>query len=120
MKQWPDDDKTVLFSDLVESVRECVDFHYDLVRKNTLESMNYTGYDIGSSTKATSLSPNESLSLEQLKYNFEEQGRDAMEVIIGIAIQLGIEQGIRLESISSRMYKQMFNLLIDKLPSENQ
>lgn len=119
MKQWPANGATVLFSELVESVRECVDYHYRLSRKNTVDPMDYQGYDIGTSAKATSLSPAEALSLEQLDYDLTSQDRDAMDVIIGIAIQLGVEQGIRLESTNSLIYKTMFEALIERLPKEN-
>ena len=112
MKQWPEDNKTVTFSDLVTSVRECVDFHYRLSRKNTVEPMNYQGYDIGSSVKATSLSPDEALSLEQLDYDLTVQGRDAMDTIIGIAIQLGVEQGRRIEHENVKLLELMNTVLL--------
>jgi hypothetical protein len=47
---------------------------------------------------ATYFTFDERVSAEQLRYDDEEQGRDPLEVIIGIAIQLGIEQGRRVEA----------------------
>jgi len=33
MKQWPEDNKTVDFSELVDSVRDCINYHYTLTRQ---------------------------------------------------------------------------------------
>jgi len=41
--------------------------------------------------------PSERLTAIALDYDEHDQGRDPMRVLIGIAIQLGIEQGIRID-----------------------
>lgn len=114
MKKWPENNKTVPFEDLVKSVKSCVNFHYKLKRIHTFEPMDYKGYDIGSSIRATSLSPNESLTLDNLERD-REQGRDPMDTIIAIAIQLGIEQGIRVESEKTDLLRLTIDLLSKQL-----
>lgn len=96
MKKWPKDkSKTVPFRDLVKSVKKALLFAYDLKRKNKNKNIPYNGYNVGNSTLVCDFSPKEKLRVKNLKYNLEEQGRDALDVIIGIAVQLGIEQGER-------------------------
>ena len=114
MKKWPESGKPVPFEELVDSVRQCISHHYRLFRKNTHVPINYKGYDIGSGSKATCLSPDEALTLNMLEYDLKEQGRDALDVIIGIAIQLGIEQGRRIEHENTVWQRIMLDLLMNK------
>lgn len=95
-KAWPKGNKTVMFTDLVAPCRSAIEFAFDLKRKNRNRSIPWGGYDIGSDTKVTTFAPDEALRLRNLRYNEQDQGRDALDVILGIAIQLGIEQGRRV------------------------
>jgi hypothetical protein len=72
-------------------------FAYDLKRKNASRSIPWTGYDVGEDTKVGCFSPHEALAKNNLAFQEEDQGRDALDALIQIAIQLGIEQGRRLE-----------------------
>lgn len=117
-KPWPDEsDKTVNFSDLVKPVCMSIRFAYRLIRRNEHRSVPWTGYDIGASEGASELaccsSPDERLQQSQLKYDEESQGRDALEVIVGVAIQLGIEQGQRMER-KRRVGKYDFAVVLAK------
>ena len=96
MKKWPEDEtKTVSFRYLVKPVKDAILFAYDIKRKNKGKDIPYNGYDIGKRNKATDFSPDEKLKARNLEYSDVEQGRDALTEIIGIAVQLGIEQGER-------------------------
>ena len=93
MKKWPKkDDKPVLFRSLVKGIREALLFAYDLNRKNEDKDIPYAGYE---TNLPTDFEPIEKLTVENLTYDLKEQDRDALDVILGIAIQLGIEQGKR-------------------------
>jgi hypothetical protein len=93
---WPKDNKTISFHDLAESVKKATKFCYKLTRKNRDEDVPWKGPPLPKCMQATCLSFEESLSAKGLAFNKNDQGRDAMDVIIGIAIQLGIEQGRRM------------------------
>lgn len=93
---WPDrDDDTLSFDLLTKPVCEAIRFAYELERRNQDSSIPWSGPDVGRTS--TSLQPKERLDRENLEYSLDHQGRDALREIIGIAIQLGIEQGRRLE-----------------------
>lgn len=70
-------------------------FAYDLTRRNQGRSIPWSGPPIGRHEAATSLEAKNRLSAKMLEYSKEDQGRDALDEIIGVAIQLGIEQGRR-------------------------
>lgn len=95
-KPWPKDDATVRFDDIINPLRDAVDQLYTLKRVNKDMDVHWDGLDIGEATKATCHGPDHALSAESLKYDEEEQGRDAMRILLGIAVQLGIEQGRRI------------------------
>lgn len=97
MKKWPEGNETVRFDDLVEPVCEAIQFAYNLERKNRNRSIPWTGLDISEDTKVGCPSPPDRLRRDSLRYDEEEQGRDALRVIVGIAIQVGIEQGRRIQ-----------------------
>ncbi len=100
-KPWPEDGKTARFSELVESVRKAIEFAYSMERKNKSRSVPWEGMSIGEDSLTSCLPPGETLRLRQLRYNENEQDRDALDMILGIAIQLGIEQGKRIFKNSS-------------------
>ena len=96
VKSWPKDKtKTVPFSELVESIRAALKFAYRFERINIKRTIPWKGYDIGERDKVCCFSPDEALQKINLAFDLEDQGRDALDVIIGIAIQMGIEQGRR-------------------------
>lgn len=103
MKTWPDQSKTVQFTDLTDPICEAIRFAYDLKRKHQNKDIPYKGYDIGKVTGC--YQPDENLTQESLEYQDENQDRDALQVIVGIAVQLGIEQGRRqlLKSQETKM-----------------
>ena len=96
MKDWPEDGKTVDFSEMADSVVDAIRFAYTLERKNDGQAIPWDGLNIGERDLATCFDPETALSAENLQYDDEDQGRDALRVLVGIALQLGIEQGRRL------------------------
>ena len=96
IKDWPDNGKPADFGELAESVYPAITFAYRLERINEGQAIPWKGHTIGKEDLATCFAPDEQLSAENLRYDEEDQGRDALQVLIGIAMQLGIEQGRRM------------------------
>lgn len=96
MKKWPKDGSTVSFRDLIQPVREAIEFAYEMKRKNKNRTVPWKGYNVGKETLVSDFAPDEKLKAGNLRYNLESQGRDALDMILGIAVQLGFEQGKRL------------------------
>jgi hypothetical protein len=92
MKKWPKGNKQAQFTDITKPICEAIRFAYDLKRKNRGRNVPWDGLDIGENMKACYMSPNERLQRDNLKYDEQEQDRDALQIIVGIAVQLGIEQ----------------------------
>ncbi len=99
MAEWPEDDKVARFIDLTNPVRDLVKQAYSLKRKPAIKKgLDWKGPPLPESLHATALEFSDKVSAENLRYDDEEQGRDPMIIIIGIAVQLGIEQGRRISA----------------------
>jgi hypothetical protein len=94
--KWPEDGTPLDYQSLADAIMKAIRFAYDLTRKNPHRSVPWVGPPIGQNERANSLEARERLSAAQLKYSEENQGRDALDEIIGVAIQIGIEQGRRI------------------------
>lgn len=93
---WPENAReTVSFTKLSDPLVKATKHYYSLRRKNVGKDVDYKGYNVGNTTLVCSPPPDETLTADCLAYH-KERDRDAAEVIIGIAIQIGIEQGQRL------------------------
>lgn len=103
MKEWPADDKTANFEDIVKPICLAIWCAYDLKRKNVGKDIPYNGLEVGRSVLATNLGIQERFAAEQLRYSEEEQGRDALTEIVSAAVQLGIEQGRRIEQDTHKL-----------------
>lgn len=96
MKQWPEDEtETVSFEELIKHLNKVIQRNVEIYADYKFSP--YEGYDIGNREKTCSFSPDYSLSPEGIKYH-EERDRDIISVVLGIAIQLGIEQGRRISN----------------------
>ena len=82
-------------NDLARPIVDAIRHVYELKRKHR-NSIPWTGPNIGAEERRSSFAPKRALSKANLRYAEEEQGRDPLDTIIGIAIQLGIEQGRRM------------------------
>lgn len=95
-KQWPEDGSPVDFESLVKPFKKSFRFAYNMRRKNLHKDVPYDGFNLGRSDLACCLPAKEKLNQRNLKYSNEEQGRDALEELIGLVLQVGIEQGRRI------------------------
>jgi hypothetical protein len=121
-KPWPKDGKPASFGeDILPPLLRAIRFAYDLKRRNAGKSVPWNGLDIGEEEKVGCHTPKVKLSRRQLKYSEEEQGRDVLEEIVGLAVQLGIEQGRRIDrtstirSLSTMLFQLKFQTEVDKL-----
>ena len=94
MKEWKDREPAD-FSKVIAPVVKALKFAYDFERKNENKNIPYEGYE-RESFLATNPPIKEGLTAKNLKWNLEDQGYDALDYLIEIAAQLGIEQGIRI------------------------
>lgn len=108
--KWPEDGRPLDYQSLADTIRKSIRFAYDLTRKNPGRSVPWAGPPIGQNERATSLQAKERLSAAQLKYSEEEQGRDALDEIIGVVIQISIEQGRRIYRNSNEFKTLMLRL----------
>lgn len=116
MKKWPENNGLAQFSDLVGPIKKAMLFAYNIERKNDGKSIPWNGYDIGEKDKTCCHSPNHALSAETLRYNKEDQDSDAFDSILTIAVQLGIEQGRRIQMQEIKKWKtaleiKLFNVV---------
>lgn len=110
MKTWPDGNKPANFEDLVKPFKSVLRFAYKMTRQNKGRDIPYNGYEHGALHICFPLI--EKFTANQMRYDEEEQGRDALEVIIGAILQVGIEQGrrIAMESSEVQMLRTQANL----------
>jgi len=73
--------------------------------------LKWRGLDIGEDTKAGCFSPDEQLNAGNLRYDQEDQGRSPLRVIVGVAVQLGIEQGRRIEREKREPWERIRKIL---------
>jgi hypothetical protein len=92
MKEWPDNDEVVNFEELTGPVVQAIQEAYKLIPLDVSHGIEWTGLNIGKKLLAHSFSPEEALSATYLPHG----DRSPLEVIVGIAVQLGIEQGRRM------------------------
>ncbi len=93
--EWPKDGTPMRFETLSQSVCKAIRSAYQLERVKKGVGIPWTGPNIGENSLACSLSPWESLKAKSLAWQLEDQGRDALQIIVCLALQLGIEQGRR-------------------------
>lgn len=113
MNKWPEKGPAY-FEDLIRPVIKAIKFAYSLQRKNKGRSIPWTGPPRES---GLSCCPDhaEMLKAHNLKYSEEDQGRDALEEIVGIAIALGIDQGQRITKKEDGLYGDSLNIRMIKL-----
>lgn len=95
--EWPENDEPAGFEEISEPILKAIRFAYRLVRRNKTKDIPWNGLDLGQNEKATCSRPMNRLTVDGLAFSLEDQGRDALEEIVSLAIQTGIEQGRRME-----------------------
>jgi hypothetical protein len=93
---WPADGSPHGFTVLSDALVKAVEFAYRLERQNKRRSIPWTGPERPIVDQACGGSIKWTLSAKQLAYSEEDQGRDALRELIGVAIGVGIEQGRRI------------------------
>lgn len=96
-KKWPAGGEPATFERLVGPVRDALEQAYTMVRKDRRRGIRWNGPPIGEAERAMCLEFDDALRASSLKESEIDQGRDALDTILGIALQLGIEQGRRIE-----------------------
>ena len=120
MTDWPENDELMRFEDLSKPVEDLVRQAYSLRRKPAIkEGLGWKGPSLPESMAATCLDFAETISAEGLRYNDEEQGRDPLITIIGIAVQLGIEQGRRISSGEVKDLRERLDIMRKVLKEVN-
>lgn len=115
MKEWPEDQhETVDFDELCEPLRKLLKDNYNRKpgKLKLPESFNKF-YNIGRHNLATTPPVDDTLTPDGLQYH-RERGRDLLSVVIGIAIQYGIEQGRRI-TLDNLQFKLKSGELFEKL-----
>ncbi len=103
MADFPKDGSTLSFEKITDPLVRAVKFAYDIKRKNRDKDIPWKGPEIGQDDRACCLLAAQSLKSKNLIYSEEDQGREAIEEIIGLAVRLGIEQGRRIYKESGEM-----------------
>lgn len=117
--EWPAEGKTAYFDDLVQPILKAIRFAYRTTRKNENKDIKWTGLPLTlTSILAGCPQIEDHLTAESLDYDKNDQGRSALEVLVGCAVQLGIEQGTRMERERNRtalmLLRSVSSLLEDK------
>ena len=88
---------TWYFEDLSREFRKAIEFAYTLRRKRVKKDIPYNGPEL-TALELLGGSPGveETLKAEWLKISDEDQGRDALDELIGCILRVGIEQGFRM------------------------
>lgn len=97
------DDEPYTFDEMADPILKAIRFAYKLRRRNLGKSIPWNGPRLGRNMRANSPEFEHRLSAENLAYSQEDQGRNALDEIIGVALQVGIEQGRRITMQSSEV-----------------
>ena len=93
-REWPADNKPARFQELTWPITRAIRHAYALKRL-PLKDILWIGLPNGERERCSCHEPEETLEAENLEYSRKDQGRDALEEIVGIAVRLGMEQGRR-------------------------
>jgi hypothetical protein len=115
MSKWPANDKPFNIEKLTDPLIKAMRFAYKMQRQNADKDIPWRGPDIGDRERANCPSPKTQLKAENLQYSDEEQGRDALEEIMGLAIRLGIEQGRRITMTGPEIETLRLKLVLAEL-----
>lgn len=100
------------FDDMLDPIIKELRNNFRLIRKNKKHDIPYMGYPNGRDLQAGCFNPSERFTAEAMTYDLDDQGRDAISVIIGAALSCISEQGRRI------MIQDIFQTL-EKHPLES-
>jgi hypothetical protein len=108
MKKWPEDQSIhPSYVDLVKPLREILEEGYRIVRKATVKSFEYEGYNIGKNELRYIPSPKDRLTEEYLS-KAKDKSVYLVDIILHITFLLGLEQGRR---VSNRNFTSIKSLV---------
>lgn len=93
--RWPTNGGPADFEDLTTVMGETLESAYDMTPRDLTTDLNWTGPSTPEFARVGSPSFQERLTVESLLNNEQNFGRDPLDVIMGIGMQLGMEQGRR-------------------------
>lgn len=94
--EWPPYNAPACLEDLAGPIYNAICFAYQLTRQNADRDIPWSGPEIGVNQQANCPLAAEQLRAENLAYALDDQGRDALMEIVGLALRIGIEQGRRI------------------------
>lgn len=97
LKKWPKNNVPVSFDILADSICNSIRQAYELKRINSSIPIPYEGYELPDNQLITNSKIREQLKPENIAWLKEDQFMDELQILIGIALSLGIEQGRRVE-----------------------
>ncbi len=116
VRNWPDNNETASFDDMCQPFVDAIKFTYGLKRKNKDKDVPYVGLPLTlSSILAGCPQIATRLTSEMLEYDEDDQGRSALEVIVGCAIQIGIEQGHRMAAEKQKFWLDMIERSLEAM-----
>lgn len=80
----------------MDPFKKALRFAYSMRRKNEKKDIPYRGLPLGHDERVCSIGPEERFTAESLAYDKDDQGRDAIEVILCCMAQICVEQGRRI------------------------
>lgn len=95
------------FEKTVEKLHKAVKHAYSMRRKNRGKDIPWDGPGLDVSLLATSYDIKEQFSAENLKYDEIEQARDALTIILGVAIQLGYSQALAIQKNKGKLLEEI-------------
>ncbi len=85
-------------AELTGSICKAIRFAFKMTRRNTCKDIPWDGPDIIPSMENILPNLQDRLTLEGLRLTREGCASDTLDVLITIAVQIGIEQGRRIEA----------------------
>lgn len=118
IKPWPDKGQPGNFEDMVAAFCQLVNSAFILQRKPDAE-LTYHGHDIGRLTATHALPVSEALSPETIAYREANQGRDLLDQLLSVIVQVSIEQGRRsgLQQLHLQPIARITNMMAQTLAS---
>lgn len=110
---WPENGAPADFEDLTSVMGETIEAGFDLTRRDPNVDLTWNGPSTPDFAGVTSPSFQERLTVESLLQSEQMYGRDPLDVIMGVGIQLGMEQGRR--AVMSSPGLQQANQQLDAL-----
>ena len=112
-RTWAKNDKAMDFEDLTAPVVNAIRQAFKLERKDRDKDLKWRGPPLPKSLGPRHFPFDEKLTAKRLRQDEDEQNRDALEVLVGVAVQLGIEQGRRIFKAEWEYESNLESLLED-------